>query len=467
MTIPAILNPTNVVVRNVIPLAYDPPLDAHGDITGPYATCTVHFNPTILTATARVLAETIPHEVFHCYQAYMASTLLADAKIPDWINEGGAEWVGATLSGNADAPGDLMSGRDGGSWVHCLNHPERPLYGLSYDALCFFSEMDEQGRSPWDHFWALSTEYGVSGNQGAFVGASGGEPFLDDWARSVVRAPSLGAAWDLTGPGILTDVPTPKTLLVGNNDGAADAVGIAANLIYDVTLTADVVSLTTPLHSVLHTVAAGGLEMVSPQGFFCTFNGACDCPMGSEREGQTIPTLPMDEYYLTMGGGLNGAAMDVEGLRLEDYCNTPLVDPCMQGSWTVQSVDLPSDSGACTYPQPFGATFSFAKSGAAAETFSGNTITCTEGSDVGLTMLNGVATASVTSMHGVMTIASSDSSGLMVTSTFDGVDVSAAFGSLFASSTAMTGNVVVSYGCGGNQLTLTTSNPTITYHLSR
>ena len=168
-------------------------------------------------------------------------------------------------------------------------------------------------------------------------------------------------------------------------------------------------------------------------------------------------SLPADDYYMAVSGGLGGSDWFAGGMSLADYCNSDRIDKCVQGTWVLQTAGpLPTTTVECTVPTPIGTILTFDRSGDSIEDFEGSaTITCTSGTTSSMTTLGGHDTAKVTADHGYMIVTGVDNSAVTVNSMLNGVDAGMGLSSLFRS---MTGSdTTLSYSCTGNVLLLTAS----------
>ncbi|GAC1343606.1 MAG: hypothetical protein NVSMB29_16480 [Candidatus Dormibacteria bacterium] len=307
--------------------------DGAGDYVGPYATCAITFFPS-LVKMKNVAAdrETVPHEVFHCYEARGFPSLNAfynSIPAAPWLIEGAAEWAGDSLAGTATL--------GAGFWAGYLRAPRKPLFQRSYDALGFYSHLAEAGVDPWGRFTAMFTA-GPSGNMAAYDAAVKGaeDSVLATWPSGFSRRRPLGSPWDTTGPGITSS--KAKALpagVVANASAAQGSVDTLANGLYEVNLTADVVLMQTGPHSRLHALA-GAFESTDGSAVFCT-RASCACP------GDTSPPLPhlqAGKHLLAVSAGRSTFTWKIAGQSTETSCQP--VDPCMVGRWKVTTpLDIP------------------------------------------------------------------------------------------------------------------------------
>jgi hypothetical protein len=432
--------------------------DASGAMDGPQATCKITIEPLLFSQSDRVVAETIPHEVFHCFVNSFFSTLEKKRAAPDWTKEGPAEWVGDTIAGHADNCQTC--------WQHYLTVPPKSLYQRSYDALGFFAEMNADGFAPWTYFPAIPDAFERGGNAEAFTALTQDDKtFVDTWATSFVRKPELGGEWDITGPGITTDKFAPQPITVAAGTQAGEAIQPAANNDYLLFLRADVVIINTPDHSRLHAESPAGFASTNPRGVWCTLSSGCSCPAGSAHAGETLATIPQGSYYLAVSGAANGTQWEIQGLSLTDYCNSSVIDPCLFGVWTANKATIFDGLTklGCTIPDPFGATFTVNRDGTSVFDFSGvPTIMC--GPDQSF-KFGGQSPGKIAyANHGLMNI-SGDLSSITIDETVQGVDLGPMSVGMVLG--AGTNSDFTSYQCGKSSLVMTNSTGQNTNTFSR
>src|SRR6266498_3975980 len=155
-----------------------------------------------------------------------------------WVIEGQAEWVG-----------DSLAGSDEGTpyhWTEYLSNPGpgKSLFGRSYDALGFYSHLDNSGGNPWKVIDPmLKAVAGGGGNEGAFAAALGGgdsKIVLDSWPSGYARGRRPGAAWNTTGPGITNDRPAVGVDVVTTGATVSVTAPPVANTLRQLDLRAEV-----------------------------------------------------------------------------------------------------------------------------------------------------------------------------------------------------------------------------------
>jgi hypothetical protein len=164
--------------------------------------------------TAREVAATIAHEVFHCFQFEMAA-LAEVGRAQDWIVEGSAEWAAATLRGSDDT---VAGNYD--DWLVT----EGSLFDLDYAAVGYFWTIETLGVDPWSIIPLMIVTRGP-----AAVGTSGLDPA--DVAARMATGPArrsldgldVDGTWDLTPESVprhglrdTADVAPASPLTVGD-----------------------------------------------------------------------------------------------------------------------------------------------------------------------------------------------------------------------------------------------------------
>jgi hypothetical protein len=303
--------------------AFADPVDAQRSFIGAPALCPIVINPIVGTFTTARQQFVIAHELFHCYQAAIVNKLSVLYAAPKWLTEGSAEWAGAVVSGATSADPQLQV-----MWGYWLANPDHPLFKDSYDAVGFYSLLDQVGISPWKVLPAMllsQTQGTVPDNLTAYQAGTQSAPqqVLDTWASSYERDTALGADWDLTGPGIPAPVlyggPPVPTVTLGTAKPLPVKTPAYTSLDEDLTSQADVVLVSISGTSRLHDSAS--FERVgSANGSYCTKQGGCTCPPGSAYQGPALPQLT-GVLHLAVTGGPQGANGTVSGLTLQQFCN--------------------------------------------------------------------------------------------------------------------------------------------------
>jgi len=283
-----------------------------------YVGCQIEFNNR-LNATSQEFANTIFHEMVHCFQTSLYPTEAAyDAahNKATWSREGAAEWVGATLT----VPDQSTAGR----WKDYLTTPEKSLFDRDpYTAIGFFAHLEESGTSPWSVFRAMWLAW-PAGNKAVFAASGAGDAFLDTWASGYFRGRVKGAAWDTTGPGISKDQAKPEPFAIGPEvvDQTRKTPRFT-NSIYQLKITADIVEIEAGEGS--HVRLSDGRTDAVVRGTqeFCVRPNGCVCPRDQDQQ---APTALLPDAALAVTGGIAGSKVTVTGSslkNLEDLCCGP------------------------------------------------------------------------------------------------------------------------------------------------
>ena len=436
--------------------------DAAGnlDSSEPAATCIINFYPLLWRDHRDEIDENVPHEVFHCFHARMFSSLARkNDDTNKWFKEGGAERVGLTVAGHRSVGSD-------GAWKVYFADPKRSLYARAYGGDGFFGELQAVGIDPWIRFEPMTVAWEDRGQDAAFLSAAGDKYFFATWAPSIVHEPTLGPDWDATGPAIPEDKAPLRRGSVGNSDLETDTIPAMGNAAYLEQISAEVVQMRVPRGSRIQG-RNNSFGTAEPAGDWCTRAGGCTCPMNSDRAGDTIQSLPADAYYLAVPGAFGGAQWLMVGQSLDDYCRTNKIDPCLVGTWTVQSSTGATAAGSaiCTVPSPFGALVTIEKNGTMTTDYGPSaSMTCQSGTDTLVLDFSGAAPGKMFFADHGYSKGTSDLHAVMVHETLDGVDVGTQpFSKLFPDD-FLSGSDTATYSCSRSTLTLTNGNGnTVTY----
>ena len=167
----------------------------HGGWSGPPVSCRIRISPTGQQASANALADTVAHEVFHCFQFTLADWTV----LSPWILEGMAAWAASVAAGTE--PENVMY-----AYAPYLEAPDQHLFTRAYDGVGFWGWAEQAGGADqlWSRLPAILTD-ATSAN--AFAAAGGADPgFLDGWASATFRYPKTGGAWNQVRP-----YPVPYT----------------------------------------------------------------------------------------------------------------------------------------------------------------------------------------------------------------------------------------------------------------
>jgi hypothetical protein len=304
-------------------VAYTVARDALGEQKGVPVLCRIRLSPDITSAKLDNQRLVVAHELTHCYQDQIQGPLSIHYASPAWLIEGSATWTGALVSGATAATSWLQP-----KWQTWLLHPEKGLFSQAYEAIGFYSLLDQAGITPWSVLPAMylsQTKGKAPDDVAAYQAATQSAPqkVLDEWASTFERNSPLGADWDLKGPGIVGSStyggPPIQAMTLGNGPTPVISTPAYTAVDYDLTSQADVVHVYITGTSRLHD-SASFERVTSANGNYCTKNGGCDCPSGGAYQGLPLPQLT-GLLHLAVTGGPTGANGVVSGLTLEQFCN--------------------------------------------------------------------------------------------------------------------------------------------------
>jgi hypothetical protein len=223
--------------------------------------------------------------------------------------EGQAEWVGDALRPTAAAASP---------WNGYIAKPGKALFERSYDALGFYAHIAQSGTNTWD---VLISMLQAADDNPARYEASGAtsDQFLDTWASGFFREPSVGAAWEFDGPGLpATRGPARPVLSASNGKATPFSAPAYANAVFDLSSSADILSFTVTGHARLAD-PGDRQDYVLAGGSFCTRDGGCICPPGTDFVG-VPPNRLSAETMLAVTGGPTGTHGVATGHSMEEFC---------------------------------------------------------------------------------------------------------------------------------------------------
>jgi hypothetical protein len=287
-----------------------------GPVTG---SCAYTVFPLGRKETAAIQKRIAAHEAFHCFQME-AMGIDAWALAPDWLMEGSAEWAGDTIA-------DEWVGSRGSDfwWDDYLRVPQKPFLERTYDALGWYAHLAENGVDPWSEIPALLANPGSDGTyEGGYDAAmSKAGDFLDSWASSVVRSPTLGLAWDTTGPSLTSAHYRPLRASLGNGNSFSDSLPDEASDVQALDISAEVIEVQPPAGGgITHgrIEFAGGSEKALTPGDYCTRRGGCTCPEGSPGAGSEPEDVGAGETAVAFSVHHSATRLTIKGVSLADWC---------------------------------------------------------------------------------------------------------------------------------------------------
>jgi hypothetical protein len=190
------------------PVTIDPTSSAQpGALSGKPTACYIYFPPSFWKNLTWVPGsdnyDTLYHEVFHCYQAFVLGQedLSVFYAAPDWVIEGSAEWAGDSMSGSDDYTWPDLK-QTGQTTYGYLNNPRTGLNAESHEAFGLFYEIEYLGRPLWPVWWGIWDDASVGGwGTSDWLGAVAGDQmknFTDAWGSSFFVDAGLGHDWTET-----------------------------------------------------------------------------------------------------------------------------------------------------------------------------------------------------------------------------------------------------------------------------
>ncbi|MEQ1874719.1 MAG: hypothetical protein ABL953_13460 [Ilumatobacteraceae bacterium] len=306
--------------------------------TGQPDTCRVKFN-----SDSGVNDNVVAHEVFHCFQFFLAGDLNVFYDAQSWIVEGSAEWAGAEVGGFDDTTSLNFQ-----LWLA----KEYSLYAKAYEAIGYYWVLESMGVAPW----TVVGEMLIASGDVAAVAASGLDPVavLSKVATSTSRAVTVDAlpvsgTWDFG----ISDVPafgfrfdatvTPTEPYEYQRDHASfsryeiPVLRLEGGNRVQVSLAADVGAL-----------EFFGQDPIPYQSSlvreFCLEEGGCGC--GADG---TIGELPPGTRDLILTGGeFEGGGTIRFQVRLPDIAFT---DGTWQGTMTSTDMSISGSAGSGSRPE--------------------------------------------------------------------------------------------------------------------
>lgn len=297
-----------------------------GGFSGTPGKCVITVSGKADALVGDDLGLVMAHEVWHCFEGAIGGLdryWFRPKGAADWIYEGQAQWVGASLY--PAAPLSALF------WPDYLNSPEVPLFARSYTAIGFYAQLASSGVDVWHD--ALVPMLEAKDDESAFRAAGADQDrFLYVWASGYLRDPSRGQAWDIVGPGVTADRASPAQGQVGNGGSVEVSAAPYTDAIETLEVSADVLQASFSGHARISD-GVGNDYLIQGAGAFCHKDGGCECPEGAGSGAPPPPPLPGPGIALAVTGGPNGASGTVQGISLEDFCNRVDLTGTWAGTW--------------------------------------------------------------------------------------------------------------------------------------
>jgi hypothetical protein len=251
------------------------------------------------------------HEMTHCYQFQFIGSLEQLGRVPQWFDDGTAEYVAHTIS-------QAWSGTvpEVGWYPTWLRKPEFTLFRRTYEAVGFWLLLAQEGVNV----------YGLVG-PGEQAGATGGSQAVYNLATSTIGQTFVGTNWGPT-VGQLQINPTwrlnypwiPQARMpinrIGNGGTASGTYQRFGASFTALELSADITTITTGGGARGRLLDDAGVDHVVIDGTtaYCTRAEGCRCPDGTGEPG--LPPLPRGVGFLGVAGTTDGA-WQITGRKLE------------------------------------------------------------------------------------------------------------------------------------------------------
>lgn len=273
----------------------------------------------------------LAHEVYHCFQIELLG-IEGQARLPEWLKEGSATWVGETFAGGSVA-----------SESHWKSYLEtsKSLLERDYDAIGFFAHLHNKGVNLWrelDDLLQLPSTLAF-----AQAARDGGDDFLQTWPMGLARRTDLGPGWDADGPGIL-----PRTIRRAEQSVIATAGSPFSQtldpadqrLIQFFLFPGEVVRVQVSGYGALRWLERGGDTTRFSNHFsqsFCV-GESCRCADGSQPPG--VQSVPGNAALLAVTSTETPGQIDIQ--VIESPCDERPTDPADSPA---EGATVPSGSG--------------------------------------------------------------------------------------------------------------------------
>jgi hypothetical protein len=276
-------------------------------------TCNLFVTPRGRAAPSDFKRAAIAHEVTHCAQHAFYPSYAELAAAPDWLIEGSAMWLGWKFAAEHGVEPPA-----GFAWNPWLRAPNVDLFVRSYDAVGFFSLLDQGGQNVYERIKDALRADAPGSSQEAYDAAIANtqQDGLDRWGPGFARDRTLGTIWDLNGPGI---VPSQVPVALSPGRGA-DAVatmarsGIAAEL----RLRTDILVLKVAPGTKGYMRDGLGQRRRLSSGAYTTLRNGFTCRTGRRVN---LPLIEPGRTFIGFGQGVQAMTWVLaEGMTQREYC---------------------------------------------------------------------------------------------------------------------------------------------------
>jgi hypothetical protein len=293
-------------------LAYVTVADVPGSPLPPSDNCELFMTNAGRALDSQMKRAVVAHEVVHCAQHAFYSSFADSVRTPQWVKEGGAQWLGWTIASEEGPTPPAPF-----AWNGWLRTPNADLFQRVYGAVGFFAMLEQGGTDMIERYKAVMRGGVSSGHQGAYSAAIGsGRPrAFDFWGPGFVRRPDLGNIWDLRGQGIVpSDVPfvygvTPTTF---EAIAAQPRSGVAAELRMRTEIL--ILNVSRGVTGVMRD-SVGRRTILSSGAYTTVRNFRC-------RSGRNLnlPYIGNGDVHVGFGGQTTFEYVIFQGMSKADYC---------------------------------------------------------------------------------------------------------------------------------------------------
>jgi hypothetical protein len=261
------------------------------------------------------------HELVHCFQ-YKLNPKLYGTSTETWLQEGGAEWGGDQVAAEVlghDPNDSLLHGY----WDVYLSSPQIELLTRTYTAVGFFAHLAET--EPGNNLWPtlkqmIEAKNGVDAYD--IAAPDKNTAFLDSWASSYARTPSLGAGWDTSGVGI-----TAEKLAVATDGGSSVTLsaGPRANALVKLPISGQVLEVTNGGGVAFGRVRdSGGTTDSVDSAAYCVAGATCTCPDGTPGAGEELPPIAGGIAWAAVTGNIQATQVTFTRTTTATWCERPV-----------------------------------------------------------------------------------------------------------------------------------------------
>ena len=303
MSVPIVPRTSDTPADPTMAAATGPMLGGSFVAGGPIDACGIEFYPDSWDIIGTELWRyVVAHEVWHCMQFDAASDVRHVLDGARWVLEGQAEFASFTV-----APSD----RDW-PWGIWLGEPEMGLFEREYTAIGLYAVAEQGGADVWHLMLDMLGEPNRDGLELLF--GTPAEDAMTAVAQALVREPPLGAAWESTGPGIISK---RGATLIAAPPGMVETRDFKivpyATAPIAIDFTGEVLDVET--HGAIGMIGLpGGLKAPVATDFTARYcvDGFCECPDGTDMRGTEIPSTGVVGIGLTTTGSAPAPAAAVE-----------------------------------------------------------------------------------------------------------------------------------------------------------